>query len=55
MNQELHVGDSIQFQLGNTPMTGTILFAVGTNAAAVKLNSGNEIIIDLGTVRRSRH
>lgn len=46
----LSVGDKVRFWLGETPMTGEILFAVGTSAAAVKLDSGKEIIIDLDTI-----
>lgn len=45
------VGDKVRFWLGDTPLTGEILFAVGTNAAAVKLGSGKEMIIDLATIR----
>jgi len=47
---KLSIGDSVKFTLGETPMLGTILFAVGTGAAAVKLTSGQEIIIDLDTI-----
>jgi len=47
---KLSIGDKVQFHLGDTPMLGTILFAVGTSAAAVKLPSGTEIIIDLDQV-----
>lgn len=50
MSKQLAIGDKIKFTLGDTPMLGTILFAVGTNAAAVRLTSGTEIIIDLDTV-----
>lgn len=46
----ISVGDKVKFTLGNTPMLGTVLFAVGTGAAAVKLTSGTEIIIDLDTI-----
>lgn len=46
----LKVGDTVRFWLGETPMTGVILHAVGTNAAAVKLDGGTELIIDLSTV-----
>lgn len=49
-NLALNVGDKVQFWLAGTPMTGNILFGVGTNAAGVKLESGAEIFIDLGTV-----
>lgn len=42
---ELSIGDQVQFYLGETPMVGTILFAVGTGIA-VKLGSGHEMIID---------
>lgn len=50
MTKQLAIGDKIRFTLGETPMLGTILFAVGTDAAAVRLTSGAEIIIDLATV-----
>lgn len=49
---QLKTGDTVQFTLGDTPMLGTILFAVGTNAVAVKLNSGTEIIVDLDTITK---
>ena len=52
MNKQLSIGDNVKFTLGRTrtPMLGTILFAVGTGAAAVRLPSGTEIIIDLDTI-----
>ena len=50
MNKQLSIGDKVKFTLGETPMLGTLLFAVGTGAAAVRLTSGAEIIIDLDTV-----
>jgi sRNA-binding protein len=50
MCKQLAVGDKVKFTLGDTPMLGTILFAVGTNAVAVSLTSGAEIIIDLDTI-----
>lgn len=49
MAKQLAVGDKIRFTLGDTPMLGTILFAVGTDGAAVRLPSGTEIIINLDT------
>lgn len=49
-NDKLSIGSRVRFTLGETPMLGTILFAVGTGAAAVKLPSGTEIIIDLDTI-----
>jgi len=51
---QLSIGDKVKFTLGETPMLGTILFAVGTGAAAVKLDSGTEIIIDLDTITDAR-
>lgn len=50
---KLSIGDKVQFKLGDTPILGTILFAVGTGAAAVKLSGGTEIIIDLDTITRA--
>ena len=50
MSKQLSIGDKVKFVLGNTPMLGTILFAVGTGAAAVRLASGTEIMIDLDTI-----
>jgi len=50
MSKQLAVGDKVRFTLGDTPMLGTILFAFGPNAAAVKLTSGAEIVIDLDTI-----
>lgn len=51
---KLSIGDSVKFVLGETPFTGTLLFAVGTGAAAVKLPSGTEMIIDLDTITDAR-
>lgn len=48
--QTLKVGDKVRFWLDGTPVAGTILFAMGTNAAAVQLDSGKEICIDLSTI-----
>ena len=50
MSKQLAVGDRVKFTLGETPMTGEILFAFGPNAAAVRLTSGTEIVIDLDTI-----
>lgn len=50
MNKQLKVGDKVRFTLGTTPMVGEIMFAFGPNAAAVKLTSGTEIVIDLDTI-----
>lgn len=41
---QVKVGDTVKFMLGETPMRGTILFAVGTGVA-VRLPSGAEIIV----------
>lgn len=41
---QLKAGDQVKFYLGETPMRGTLLFAVGTGAA-VRLPSGTEIIV----------
>lgn len=46
----LKVGDKVRFWLGSTPVAGTILFAMGTNAAAVQLDSGKELCVDLSTI-----
>jgi hypothetical protein len=51
MNKQLKIGDKVRFFLGETPMTGEILFAFGPNAAAVKLAGGTEIVIDLDTIK----
>jgi len=48
--KQLAIGDKVRFILGDTPMLGTILFAVGQDGAAVRLPSGAEIIINLDTI-----
>lgn len=47
---KISVGDKVRFTLGETPFIGTILFAVGTGGAAVKLPSGTEMIIDIDLI-----
>lgn len=46
------VGDEVQFMAGPTPMTGTVLFAAGPDAAAVRLTSGAEVHILLSSITR---
>jgi hypothetical protein len=48
----LKVGDKVQFILGDTPLLGTILFAVGTGIA-VRLASGAEMIINPDLITRT--
>lgn len=48
----LKVGDTVRFTLGETPMMGTILFAFGPEAVAVRLPSGTEIAIALDTIKQ---
>lgn len=47
---KIKVNDKVRFTLGSTPMLGTILFAFGADAAGVRLESGQEIVIDLDTI-----
>lgn len=49
---QLSVDDRVQFELGGTPMVGKVLFAVGTRAVALQLDSGTQLIVDLDTVKR---
>lgn len=48
----IQVNDKVQFWLDETPMVGTILYAVGINGAAVALESGAEMFINLDTVTK---
>lgn len=44
------VGEKVRFWMAGTPMTGTVLFAMGTDAVGVRLESGKEICIGLSTI-----
>lgn len=45
------VGQEVTVWVGDTPVSGTILFAMGPDAAAVRLNSGAEVVFNLSAVR----
>lgn len=45
------VGQEVTFWVGTTPVSGIILHAMGPNAAAVRLNSGKETVVDFKDFR----
>lgn len=45
------VDEEISFWVGDTPVSGTILHAMGPDAAAVRLNSGAEVVVPLSDIR----
>jgi hypothetical protein len=48
--RQFAIGERVRFVLGGTPMLGTILYAFGPDAVAVRLTSGAEHAIALDTI-----